>query len=56
MPQLQAMATGSVMMSSGNGSSDVTYQYAVSGYSSGLGETTGSGMSLEHGIYGRAAN
>lgn len=55
MPQLQAMATGSVMMSTGNGSSDVAYQY-VNGYSSGLGETTGSGMGLEHGIYGRGAN
>lgn len=61
MPQLQAMATGSVMMSTGNGSSDVTYQYAVNGYGSGLGETTGSGLvtvpSLEsHGMYSRGTN
>lgn len=61
MPQLQAMAAGGVLMPTSNGHSDVTYQYAVNGYSSSMGETTGNGLVTvanmdSHGIYSRGAN
>lgn len=59
MPQLQAMASGGVMMST-NGNSEVSYQY-VNGYGNSMGENTGSGLvsvpSMDsHGMYSRGSN
>ena len=61
MPQLQAMAAGGVLMPTSNGHSDVAYQYAVNGYSSSMGETTGNGLVTvanmdSHGLYSRGTN